>query len=378
MSYLLVFLAPFSVAMVVTPLARRLSFRLGIVAEPGGRRRHSGKMPKLGGLPLLLAFLVGVALVYWLLPPQTADDVRRLRGVVLGSVVIAVGGFVDDKWELSPVPQFTIQFIGAAVAMWHIIFIEVFANPLPTELLWTTPPLSWMFDLRVNNEVWIWRPLALLLTLIWIVGMINTVNWLDGLDGLAAGVGTIAALLFFWHSFTLAEATGQTAVAAFPLALAGALLGFLLFNFVPARIFLGSAGAYFLGYQLATLSILAPAKYSTALLVMAVPILDVAWQIVHRIRRGQNPLRGDRGHLHFRLSDGGLPTRLIVVGYYCVAIAFGLVAILAADPLLKLGMLLVLATAVVGLLIWMTHRTNSKNDENDETVSLSSFSPDEM
>lgn len=346
MRYFAVFAAAFVVSALMTPLARRLSFRLGTVAEPGGRRKHSGLMPTLGGLPLLAAFLVGVALVYWLLPPETADDARRLRGVVLGSVIVVLGGFIDDRWELPAVPQFAIQFVGAAVAMSHIIFIEVFANPLPVTAVWHVPPLSWVFELRANNEVWIWRPLALFLSLFWMMGMINTVNWLDGLDGLAAGVGTIAALLFAWHSYKL----GQTAVAAFPLVLAGALLGFLIYNFAPARIFLGTAGAYFLGYQLATLSILAPAKYSTALLVMAVPIMDVAWQIIHRLRMGKNPLRGDRGHLHFRLSDGGLPTRRIVLGYYGVSAAFGLVAVLTVGPLVKLGVLLVLGTAVFMLL----------------------------
>lgn len=352
MTYLLIFMVAFAVAALMTPLARWLSFRLDIVAEPGGRRQHVGMMPTLGGVPLLLGFLVGVVLVYWLLPPETAADALRLRGVVVGSVVIALGGFIDDRWELPALPQFGIQFLGAAIAMYHIIFIEVFANPLATDVLWQTPPLSWVFDLRANNEVWIWRPLALFLSLFWMMGMINTVNWLDGLDGLAAGVGTIAALLFAWHSYRLQ----QTAVAAFPLVLAGALLGFLVFNFSPARIFLGTAGAYFLGYQLATLAILAPAKYSTALLVMAVPIMDVAWQIVYRIREGKNPLRGDRGHLHFRLSDGGLPTRWIVLGYYGVAAAFGLVAILAVEPLLKVLVLVVLATAVFVLLAWLMRR----------------------
>jgi UDP-GlcNAc:undecaprenyl-phosphate GlcNAc-1-phosphate transferase len=129
--------------------------------------------------------------------------------------------------------------------------------------------------------------------------MINTVNFLDGLDGLAAGVGTIAMLLFTWHSMRLE----QTTVPLFSLAMAGALIGFLLFNFAPAKIFLGS-GAWILGFNIATLSILSPAKISTALLVMAVPILDVAWQIGDRLRRGVGPYQGDRGHLHFRLSDG--------------------------------------------------------------------------
>ncbi len=132
--------------------------------------------------------------------------------------------------------------------------------------------------------------------------------------------------------------------------------GFLPFNFAPAKIFLGTTGAYFLGYQIATLSILSPAKLSTALLVLAVPILDVAWQIVDRLRRGQNPLQGDRGHLHFRLSDGGLPTRWIVIGYYIVAISFGLVAIASPSGLFKLLFWLALCAAVFALLIWLSRR----------------------
>ncbi|MCA9943453.1 MAG: hypothetical protein KC449_08220, partial [Anaerolineales bacterium] len=110
--------------------------------------------------------------------------------------------------------------------------------------------------------------------------------------------------------------------------------------------------------NLATLSILAPAKLSTALLVMAVPILDVAWQIFDRLRRGQHPYQGDRGHLHFRLLDRGIPVRSIVLGYYSTAIAFGLVAIFVQNRLLKIGLWLLLATAVLILLTWLTTRTN--------------------
>ena len=220
---------------------------------------------------------------------------------------------------------YSIQFIGSLIAIGHTVFIERFTNPFTGETVVIT---------------WSW--LIYLLTLFWLTGMINTVNFLDGLDGLAAGVGTIAALIFAWHSYRL----DQQFVAAFPLALAGALLGFLPFNFSPARIFLGSAGAYLLGYQLATLAIISPAKIATALLVMAVPILDVAWRIVDRLRRGRSPFTGDRGHLHFLLFDSGLPTRWIVLGYYAVAATFGLVAIFTSSARLKLGILVVLATAV--------------------------------
>jgi len=352
MVYWLVFLASFGAALAATPLARWLSFRWGIVAEPGGRRRHAGRIPKLGGLALLLAWLAGAALTYWLLPPADPNDALRLRGVLLGSLLIVAGGLLDDWRDLSPRAQFLIQFAATAVAMSHIIFIEVFTSPVGAAPFWNAPPIAWLFRLDADNLVWIRRPLALLFTAFWIVGMINAINWLDGLDGLAAGVCAIAALLFAWHSYSL----GQTTVPLFPLALAGALLGFLPFNFAPARIFLGSAGAYLLGYQMATLSILSPAKLSTALLVLAVPILDVAWQIASRLRRGLSPLHADRGHLHFRLADSGLPPRRIVVGYYVVAVAFGLAANLVASRALKAALWVGLYTAVFLVFIWLSRR----------------------
>lgn len=331
--FLFIFIAAFLVSLATTPLAIQISKRWDIMAKPGGRRKHSKPIPKLGGIPLTLAYISGIVLVYLLMPP-IGDDAFRLRGVIIGSLIFFIGGLIDDVYDLSPWLQFSIQFIGAAVAMGHIIFIEVFANPLTGTAQWIE-----------------WRPLALFITLIWIVGIINSVNWLDGLDGLAAGVGTIAALLFAWHSLRL----GQDAVAAFPLALAGALLGFLPFNFAPARIFLGTAGAYVLGYNLATLSILSPAKIATALLVLAVPILDGIWRVADRLRRGRSPFSGDRGHLHFRLADEGAPARLIVLGYYAFSLAFGLVAIFAPG-LFKLALLLLLGTLVLALLIRLRDR----------------------
>jgi UDP-GlcNAc:undecaprenyl-phosphate GlcNAc-1-phosphate transferase len=351
MPFLIVFSAALVAALVLTPLVKRAALQWGILAAPGGRRKHAQPIPKLGGLAVFGGWVLGVILIYWLLPPLEPNDQLRLRGLIIGSLVMVGGGLLDDWRELKPWAQFSIQFVGAGIAMSHLIFIEVFTSPVGAASFWTSPPFSWFLTLE-GDLVWIWRPLALLFTVFWVVGMINAINWLDGLDGLAAGVCTIAALLFAWHSYRL----GQTSVALFPLALAGALLGFLPFNFAPARIFLGTIGAYFLGYQIATLSILSPAKLSTALLVLAVPILDVAWQIIDRIRRGQNPLQGDRGHLHFRLSDGGLPTRTIVVGYYVVALAFGLVAIVAPSGLFKLVLWALLGVAVIALLIWLSRR----------------------
>lgn len=201
------------------------------------------------------------------------------------------------------------------------------------------------------------RPLAIVFSLFWVTGMINAVNWLDGLDGLATGVGVIAALVFAWHSYTWQN----YAIAAFPLALAAALLGFLLFNSAPARIYLGSAGAYLLGFQLATLSIVSPAKIMTALLVLALPILDTAWRIFDRVRQGRSPFDGDRGHLHHLLFDRGVDVRLIVLGYYLFTIALGVVVLTLPTPGLKIATLGVLGTAVLLLLIWLsTHKKETR------------------
>ncbi|MEM8862103.1 MAG: MraY family glycosyltransferase, partial [Chloroflexota bacterium] len=265
-----------------------------------------------------------------------SNDARLITGVLLGFSLVFAGGILDDYFDLPWWVQYAVQVGATLIAVNYNVIFEAITNPINGQV--------------ISLDELLPRFAVPIITLLWVSGMMNTVNWLDGLDGLAAGVGTIAALLFAWHSYSL----GQLSVSAFPLALAGALLGFLPFNFSPARIFLGSAGAYIIGFSLATLALITPAKIATALLVMAVPILDVAWQIFDRIRRGQSPFRGDRGHLHFRLSDGGLPTPTIVIGYYAASAVFGLVAIFAPG-LWKLILLIILSVAVLGTLRWMSN-----------------------
>ncbi len=341
MAFLAAFAVPFFIALILTPTARRLSRKWGVMSIPGGRRRHTRPIPMLGGIALAVAYLAGIVVIYLIIPPS-GDDARRLSGVIIGSLVLFAGGLIDDFRDLSPAKQFAIQLVGVAIAVLSIVFIEVFTNPINGQIVWID-----------------WQPLAIAITLVWIVGIINTVNWLDGLDGLAVGVGTIAALLFAWHGYRL----GQDAVAAVPLALAGALLGFLPYNFVPASIFLGTAGAYVLGYNLSTLSILSPAKIATALLVLAVPILDGVWRVIDRIVQRRSPFYGDRGHLHFRLADMGVPTRVIVLGYYGITLAFGLVAIFATG-LMKLVLLAILGVVVLAILVGLSYRSLATNRQS--------------
>ncbi|NJL94853.1 MAG: undecaprenyl/decaprenyl-phosphate alpha-N-acetylglucosaminyl 1-phosphate transferase [Anaerolineae bacterium] len=195
--------------------------------------------------------------------------------------------------------------------------------------------------------------LTVTVSLFWVGLMINTVNFLDGSDGLAAGVVAIGALVIFIHSTFNLE---QVSVGLLPLALCGAVLGFLPYNFHPARIFMGG-GAYFLGYAIGVMAIIGGAKMATILLVMGLPLVDLAWQAGSRLLRGQNPMQGDRGHLHFRLIDAGVSPRLIALGYYAFCALFGAIALLIDSELYKLLTLGVIVVLVALVFVVISLRT---------------------
>lgn len=274
-----------------------------------------------------------MALWLYLYAPLKAEHRLPILGLLIGSAFVFLFGLADDKYEFKAAPQFAAQVIGAIIAIATTIWIEQVTLPF----------------LNLTTFPWF---ITYPLTLFWITGMMNTVNFLDGLDGLATGVAAIAALLFGFHMLLKVD---QPQIALYAFAFAGACIGFLPFNFTPARIFLGSAGAMVMGFALAALSILAPARVATALLVMAIPIVDTAWQIVSRWRRGASPFKGDRGHLHFQLVDSGWSQRLIVVLYWAFCGAFGLLSLIIESRLWKLIAFggLVLA---VGLVLWQLAR----------------------
>ena len=333
-------------SLLLTPIVGRVGRRWELVDRPDERRRHDSPTPRIGGVALFLSFfIVSLAIYlieYVLKDPAVPDDALRLRGVLLGTGFVAIVGLVDDRFELKAAPQYVAQFIAALIAIVHTVFIQEVTNPL----IGGPQPLS--------------DVVTFAFTVIWVTGMMNTVNWLDGLDGLAVGVGAIAALLFAAHSYNLARLHEpmRVNVALFPLALAGACLGFLPYNFYPARVFLGTAGAMALGYALATLSILAPARIATALLVMAIPIIDVAWLILSRWRRGVRPSQAGRDHLHFRLLDRGWSQRRIVLLYYGFSIFLGGLALLMPSGLFKLLALIVLGGLTVMILGWLSRTSN--------------------
>ncbi len=326
-------------ALGLTPISAWIGYQLGMLAQPGGRRTHTGNVPRTGGIALFGGFIVGALLTFVVWSPTNPDDVRRLTAVMAGAIFVFLFGLWDDRFELTAWPQFVAQALAALIAIAGTVYIERFTNPL-TDHLVVIPEVVPFFG---------WGMVAVL-TIFWVMGMMNTVNWLDGLDGLAAGIGLIAATLFAIHSYRL----GQPEIALFPTALAGACLGFLPFNFHPARVYLGTAGAMMLGYALATLSILAPARIATALLVLGIPIVDVAWLIFSRWRRGTSPTHGGRDHLHHRLLDLGLTQRQIVFIYYLFCFAFGVMALVAPSRLFKLMALLVMGVGTLIALWWLS------------------------
>ncbi|MBN1954095.1 MAG: undecaprenyl/decaprenyl-phosphate alpha-N-acetylglucosaminyl 1-phosphate transferase [Anaerolineae bacterium] len=336
-AYLTVFLTAASCAVLLTPLFGRLGRRMGLVDRPGGRRAHQSEVSRLGGpglfFPFVIALVVGLA---FRIPTADPNESRRLVGLLAGSAWMFLVGLADDRWDLAPMVQLGGQAVAAGIAIATLIFIERVNNPL-------------------TDRVVVFFPAFVVgLTVFWMMGMINTVNWLDGLDGLAAGVGAILCLVLAIHMHRV----GQPSVAILPLALLGAAVGFLPHNFYPARVFMGSSGAFFLGYALGCLGIIGGGRVATVLLVMGIPIVDVAWQIVDRARRRRSPVQGDRGHLHFRLQDRGISQRAIVLAYWALCGLFGLLALTISSRLYKLIALLVIGGLVIGAMMLLSRRAS--------------------
>ena len=334
-----VFAVALILALLLTPLAAAWGRRRGLVDRPGPRRKHRGAIPRTGGMALFVAFVAAALLAQWLpVPRQDPKEVIRLAGILLGAAFLFGVSYLDDRFELRPGPQYLAHAIASIIAILFLVFIERVMNPF-TDELYIFPSYA----------------LVVILTMLWIMGMINTINFLDGLDGLAVGVGAIVSAVLAIHMLR----EGQYSVALLPLALLGATLGLLPYNFHPAKVFLGS-GSMVLGYLIATLGIAAGAKLALLLLVLSIPIVDVAWLIIARLRAGQSIGAADRRHLHYRLLDLGLNQRQVVLLYYVYSILLGTAALLISSRMLKLITLILLGLGTLGLLAWLARQTLSR------------------
>jgi UDP-GlcNAc:undecaprenyl-phosphate GlcNAc-1-phosphate transferase len=312
--YIIGGVAGFILTLVLTPLVRHIAIKNNIVDQPGGRRINKQPIPRMGGAAIVIAFWLTI-LVTAILSPDALNFTgekllgidRNLFGVLLGAIILVTTGVVDDIYNLSPVQKLVAQLVAAACVPLFGIHIQWLAHPL------NGPDIQ--LPLWLDN----------ILIVIWIFSIINVVNWLDGLDGLAAGISTIAALILFFLS--IAVFVNQPATALLAIVLFGCCLGFLPYNFNPARIFMGDSGSMFLGYTLAILAIISGGKLATAGLILGVPILDAAWVIIRRMASGQAPWKADRKHLHHRLLDAGLSQRQTVLLYWGFSALFGGIAL---------------------------------------------------
>lgn len=338
MVYFAYFLTAFVLAVVITPLVKKLAWKIGAVDIPRPPRwLHKHPVPKMGGLAIFLSALVVIVLyVNWGDINYQIVPLKFITAMIAGAAVLVVGGILDDKYDLPA----SLQWISPALAALIVVLsgigvgISFISNPFGE-------PISLKFAI-------LGIPGAAIFSWFWLMGMTFTTKFLDGMDGLVSGIGLIAAVSLFFLS--IGPQVNQPITATFALILAGALAGYLIYAFYPASIFLGEGGSTLIGFMLGVLSIILGAKITTAFLVMGIPILDVAWVLVRRLWYGRSPFVGDRLHLHMRLNDIGFSQRATALILYLISAVFGFTAVFL-QSMGKLIALLVLFGVMICLVV---------------------------
>ena len=319
------------VSLVLTPVVKTLSFKVGAVDVPkDARRMHDHPIPRLGGLAIFLAFLIAMLIFVPL------DKTKQ--GMLIGAVIIVILGIFDDIYALPAKLKFVVQIVAALVATLMGNRIEVLSNPnvFSSDPLWE---LGW---------------LSIPVTVIWIVAITNAVNLIDGLDGLACGVSTISALTML----VIAMIVSELDVAVVMAALAGACVGFLPYNFNPAKIFMGDTGATFLGFIMAVMSVQGMFKmyniisFVVPFLMLGLPIFDVCFAVIRRISKGQSPMTPDRSHVHHKLIDMGMTQKQAVGTLYVISAILGLSAVVLTTSGALKAMLVLVALVLAALIGW--------------------------
>ncbi len=356
--YFISFILAFIVAFSATPIVKSLAFRVGAVDIPkDNRRMHKQPIARLGGLAIIVGFFISMMFsvissnLFHMGTSINFDN--RFIGMVVGGLIIVVVGVIDDIKALSAKLKFPIQIIAALIVAMSGTRIEFITNP---------------FSVVGRSDLQSWS--SYLLTILWIVGITNAINFIDGLDGLAAGVSSIALMSLFFVSIMRPDLDIATAVLA--AMLAGATLGFLPYNFNPAKIFMGDTGSTFLGFMLATISIQGTYKQYTAiavavpLLVLALPLFDTIFAILRRITSGKSPMEADRGHIHHRLIDMGLTQKQSVAVIYIASAALGLCAVVLdyKGPISAIILVVAVAIFVIGGSMYMSEM-NSANKRRE-------------
>ena len=304
------FLAAIAVSALATPAVARFAIALNVVDRPSERSvSKRGDMPLMGGLAIALGFFTGLAVAVMVFP-EGARFVSRLEGLVIGALLLVVIGAWDDQGNLGPFAKLGVQVLAAYIAFMYGFRLEHFTEPITGA--------SWIFP------EWI----SAIATVFWIVGITNAINLMDGLDGLATGISAIIALTLAFIAWQMNEVSA----IVIAVVLIGSLIGFLPYNFPPARIFLGDTGSLFVGFLLSLICLegyrqVAVVTFVVPLLVLAVPIIDTLLSIIRRIVRGTAIFAPDRHHLHHRLLEVHRTHKAAVLSIYFITACFCVIAV---------------------------------------------------
>jgi UDP-GlcNAc:undecaprenyl-phosphate GlcNAc-1-phosphate transferase len=319
------FLVALLMALGLTPVVKRFAIRVGAVDAPNQRKVHTRIMPRLGGLAIYLAFVGAFSVA---LPLMEGYKPHVIWGLLIGGTIVTIVGALDDRFDLLPKWKLLGQIAAASVVVSFGLKVDFINMPFGegTQMGWLSIPL----------------------TIFWIVGVTNAINLIDGLDGLAAGVSAIATGTIF----VLALIMGSVTVALLSAVLLGSILGFLVFNFHPAKIFMGDSGALFLGFSLATLSVLGFKQatlisFVVPIFILGVPLSDTFFAIVRRTLNKTPISAADKNHLHHCLLGLGLSHRNSVLVIYGIAAMFALSAILLSTVVQWVALIVMAVTLLV-------------------------------
>ncbi len=324
-AYIIGFVVALAMALGLTPLVKKFAIRVGAVDAPNHRKVHTRIMPRLGGLAIYLAFMAALLIV---LPLVSGEKAHVIWGLLLGGTIVTIVGALDDRFDLSPKVKLLGQIAAAGVVVSFGVKVDFVTLPFGDG----------------HSMGW----LAIPITIFWIVGVTNAINLIDGLDGLAAGVSAIATGTIFVLSLIM----GNVTVAVLSAVLLGSILGFLFFNFHPAKIFMGDSGALFLGFSLAALSVLGfkqatLVSFVVPIFILGVPLSDTFFAIVRRTLNKTPISAADKNHLHHCILALGLSHRNSVLVIYGIAAMFALSAILLSTVAQWVALIVIAVTLLV-------------------------------
>lgn len=316
------------------------------------RKIHDRPIPLLGGAAVFLSFLLTVLLLWQLGNLFDARiNISLVFWFLVASFILIINGFLDDKYRLPAYISIIGPIISVVIVMIAGLKISYISNPIGG--------IIYLDNIFSSLSIWsVAIPMAL--TFLWLMGMTYTTKLLDGVDGLASSIGLIASVIIFFVSLSW-DVSGST-TSLMSLSLAGAIFGFLILNWHPAKIFLGEGGSTFIGFALGVLSIISGSKIATALLVMGLPVLDILWVIIRRIKNKRPIYQGDNEHLHFRLMRAGLNQKQTVLFMSFVSLCFGFVSILFTTKA-KIGALVIVIVLMFILSSFLNYKLKETNEE---------------